>query len=47
MFKFQAVWKEFSEKSDELGIKVGSADVNAYPVLSSLFSVTSLPTIYQ
>ncbi len=42
-----AVWKEFSEKSSDLKIKVGAADVNANPVLSGLFSVTSLPTVYQ
>jgi hypothetical protein len=41
------VWKEFSEKSSDLKIKVGAADVNANPVLSGLFSVTSLPTVYQ
>lgn len=45
--RFESVWKEFSEKSDELGIRVGSADVNANPVLSGLFSVTSLPTVYH
>lgn len=45
--RFESVWKEFSEKSDYIGIKVGAADVNANPVLSGLFSVTSLPTVYH
>jgi thioredoxin-like negative regulator of GroEL len=45
--RFESVWKELSDKSAELNIKVGAADVNANPVLSGLFSVTSLPTIYQ
>jgi len=45
--RFESIWKEFSEKSEELGIRVGAADVNANPVLSGLFSVTSLPTVYH
>ena len=45
--RFESIWKEFSQKSDSLGIKVGAADVNASPVLSGLFSVTSLPTVYH
>jgi len=45
--RFEPVWKEFSQQSERLGIKVGAADVNASPVLSGLFSVTSLPTVYQ
>lgn len=45
--RFEATWKEFSNKADELGVKVGAADVNSNPVLSGLFSVTSLPTIYH
>lgn len=45
--RFEPVWKEFSQQSERLGIKVGAADVNASPVLSGLFSVTSLPTVYH
>lgn len=45
--RFESTWKEFSKKSDELGVKVGAADVNSNPVLSGLFSVTSLPTVYH
>lgn len=45
--RFEATWNDFSEKSNELNIKVGAADVNANPVLSGLFSVTSLPTVYH
>lgn len=45
--RFEATWNEFSDKSNELKVKVGAADVNANPVLSGLFSVTSLPTIYH
>ncbi|CAF0718302.1 unnamed protein product [Brachionus calyciflorus] len=45
--RFESTWNEFSLKSKELNIKVGAADVNANPVLSGLFSVTSLPTIYH
>lgn len=45
--RFEPTWNDFSLKSSELGIRVGSADVNANPVLSGLFSVTSLPTIYH
>jgi thiol-disulfide isomerase/thioredoxin len=45
--RFETTWSEFASKSAQLKIKVGSADVNANPVLSGLFSVTSLPTIYH
>ncbi|RNA18761.1 thioredoxin-related transmembrane 1 isoform X2 [Brachionus plicatilis] len=45
--RFESTWNEFSQKSAQLNIKVGAADVNANPVLSGLFSVTSLPTIYH
>jgi thioredoxin-like negative regulator of GroEL len=45
--RFEQTWNQFSMKSSELNIRVGAADVNANPVLSGLFSVTSLPTIYQ
>lgn len=45
--RFETTWAEFASKSSDLTIKVGSADVNANPVLSGLFSVTSLPTIYH
>lgn len=45
--RFEATWNEFSEKSEELKIRVGAADVNSNPVLSGLFSVTSLPTVYH
>lgn len=45
--RFEAIWKKFSLKSPELSIRVGSADVNANPILSVLFSVTSLPTVYH
>lgn len=45
--RFESTWNEFSLKSNELNIKVGAADVNANPVLSGLFSVTSLPTVYH
>lgn len=45
--RFEQTWNQFSLRSSELNIKVGAADVNSNPVLSGLFSVTSLPTIYQ
>ena len=45
--RFESTWNEFSLRSKDLNIRVGAADVNANPVLSGLFSVTSLPTIYQ
>lgn len=45
--RFETTWSEFASKSSHLKIKVGSADVNANPILSGLFSVTSLPTIYH
>jgi len=45
--RFEPVWKEFSQQANSLGIRVGAADVNANPVLSGLFSVTSLPTVYH
>lgn len=45
--RFASTWNEFASKAEQLKIRVGAADVNANPVLSGLFSVTSLPTIYQ
>jgi len=45
--RFQGPWNELAQRASELKIRVGAADVNANPVLSGLFSVTSLPTIYH
>jgi hypothetical protein len=45
--RLEAAWKEFEKKSNKLKIRVGSVDLTKYPSLSGLFSVTSLPTIYQ
>lgn len=45
--RFESTWKAFSQKSKELNIKVGAADVNTNPILSGLFSVTGLPTVYH
>lgn len=45
--RFEATWSQFALKANELNIQVGVADVNANPVLSGLFSVTSLPTVYH
>lgn len=45
--RFEATWAQFADKANQLDIRVGAADVNANPVLSGLFSVTSLPTIYH
>ncbi|XP_013794222.1 thioredoxin-related transmembrane protein 1-like [Limulus polyphemus] len=43
----EPVWKEFSDWSDDLGIKVGSVDVTQNPGMSGRFMVTALPTIYH
>jgi thioredoxin-like negative regulator of GroEL len=45
--RLQPIWKQFSSKAKELNIKIGAIDLTKYPSLSGLFSVTSLPTIYQ
>jgi len=45
--KLEPEWKKFAEWSDDLNIKVGSADVTASPGLSGRFMVSGLPTIYH
>ncbi|KAL0273630.1 UNVERIFIED_CONTAM: hypothetical protein PYX00_006261 [Menopon gallinae] len=43
----QPKWKEFSDWSSDLGIKVGQVDVTTSPGLSGRFMVTVLPTIFH
>ena len=45
--RLKPIWDQFSSKAKELNIKIGAIDLTKYPSLSGLFSVTSLPTIYQ
>jgi thiol:disulfide interchange protein len=45
--RFESTWNKFSSMSDELSINVGSADVSSSPLISVIFSITSLPTVYQ
>ncbi|CAN8031207.1 hypothetical protein HPB47_020207 [Ixodes persulcatus] len=41
------IWKDFSDWSKDLGVKVAHIDVTANPGLSGRFMVTALPTIYH
>lgn len=45
--KLEPEWKKFSEWSEELNIKVASADVTANPGLTGRFMISGLPTIYH
>ena len=45
--RLQPIWNQFSAKAKELNIRIGAVDLTKYPSMSGLFSVTSLPTIYQ
>ncbi|XP_027856699.1 thioredoxin-related transmembrane protein 1 [Xiphophorus couchianus] len=45
--QLQAVWKEFADWADDMGINVAKVDVTEQPGLSGRFIITSLPTIYH
>ncbi|XP_064483779.1 thioredoxin-related transmembrane protein 1-like [Ornithodoros turicata] len=41
------IWKDFSQWSNDLGVKIAHVDVTINPGLSGRFMVTALPTIYH
>lgn len=45
--KLEPEWRKFSEWSEDLNIKVASADVTLNPGLTGRFMISGLPTIYH